>query len=61
MLNALKEIVDHTHDAIYLLDEWDANLDPINREQADELIGRLAERARVIEISHRDKGLLSPN
>ncbi len=59
MLNALREIVDHTHDAIYLLDEWDANLDPSNRAKADELIDELAKRARVIEISHRDKGLMT--
>lgn len=57
MLRALREIVDHTDDAIYLLDEWDANLDATNRIEADKLVDQLATRARVIEISHRDKEL----
>ncbi|MGZ5528868.1 MAG: ATP-binding cassette domain-containing protein, partial [Limisphaerales bacterium] len=57
MLEALQEIVDHTDDAIYLFDEWDANLDPVNRAKADLLVDQLAKRARVIEISHRDRDL----
>ena len=40
---------------IYLLDEWDANLDPNNRAAADALVEELARRARVVEISHRDR------
>jgi hypothetical protein len=55
MLNALHEIVDRTDDAIYLFDEWDANLDAVNRVKADRLVDKLATRARVIEISHRDQ------
>ena len=55
MLKVLKEIVDCTDDANYLLDEWDANLDATNRAEADKLVDRPATRARVIEISHRDK------
>jgi ABC-type transport system involved in cytochrome bd biosynthesis fused ATPase/permease subunit len=54
-LRALREIVAHTDSAIYLLDEWDANLDPNNRAAADALVQELARRARVIEISHRDR------
>ena len=54
-LRALQEIVSHTGAAIYLLDEWDANLDPNNRAAADALVEQLAERARVVEISHRDR------
>ena len=54
-LRALQEIVSHTDAAIYLLDEWDANLDPNNRAAADALVEQLAERARVVEISHRDR------
>ena len=54
-LRALREIVNHTHAPIYLLDEWDANLDPNNRATADALIEQLARRARVVEISHRDR------
>jgi ABC-type bacteriocin/lantibiotic exporter with double-glycine peptidase domain len=54
-LKSLEEIVAHTDAAIYLLDEWDANLDPANRASADALVKQLADRARVIEISHRDR------
>ena len=55
-LQVLREIVEATRAPIYLLDEWDANLDPANQAAAAALIGRLAERARVVEISHRDRG-----
>ena len=51
---ALTEIVTKTNASVYLLDEWDANLDAHNRAQAQGLIDQLARRARVIEISHRD-------
>jgi ABC-type bacteriocin/lantibiotic exporter with double-glycine peptidase domain len=51
---ALTEIVNNTRAKIYLLDEWDANLDAANRAKAKALIDRLALRARVVEISHRD-------
>lgn len=54
-LKSLEEIVAHTDAAIYLFDEWDANLDAANREAADALVEQLARRARVIEISHRDR------
>ncbi len=54
-LRALQEIVSHTQAPIYLLDEWDANLDPNNRAAADALVEELARRARVVEISHRDR------
>ncbi len=54
-LRALQEIVAYTDAAIYLLDEWDANLDPNNRAAADALVEELARRARVVEISHRDR------
>ena len=54
-LRSLEEIVRHTDAAIYLLDEWDANLDPSNRAMADALVQQLARRARVVEISHRDQ------
>jgi ABC-type multidrug transport system fused ATPase/permease subunit len=53
-LQSLREIVTHTDAEIYLLDEWDANLDPVNRAAAAALINQLAARARVVEISHRD-------
>jgi chromosome segregation ATPase len=54
-LRSLEEIVEHTDAAIYFLDEWDTNLDPFNRATADALVEQLAQRARVIEISHRDR------
>jgi ABC-type multidrug transport system fused ATPase/permease subunit len=54
-LRALQEIVAYTDAPIYLLDEWDANLDPNNRAAADALVDQLARRARVVEISHRDR------
>jgi hypothetical protein len=54
-LKSLQEIVRFTDAQIYLLDEWDANLDSKNRAAADALVERLAQRARVIEISHRDR------
>ena len=54
-LRALQEIVSHTDAAVYLLDEWDANLDPNNRAAANALVEQLAGRARVVEISHRDR------
>jgi ABC-type multidrug transport system fused ATPase/permease subunit len=54
-IRALQEIVAHTDASIYLLDEWDANLDPNNRAAADALVEQLARRARVVEISHRDR------
>jgi hypothetical protein len=54
-LKSLQEIVAYTDAAIYLLDEWDANLDASNRATADALVEKLARRARVVEISHRDR------
>jgi ABC-type bacteriocin/lantibiotic exporter with double-glycine peptidase domain len=53
-LAALREIVNNTRSPLYLLDEWDANLDAKNRATAWALIDQLAARARVVEISHRD-------
>ena len=54
-MRSLQEIVANTDAAIYLLDEWDANLDPTNRATADALVEALSHRARVVEISHRDR------
>jgi hypothetical protein len=53
-LKSLEEIVNSTDAQVYLLDEWDANLDSANKTTADALIDALAKRARVVEISHRD-------
>jgi ABC-type uncharacterized transport system ATPase component len=54
-LKSLQEIADHTRAAVYLLDEWDANLDAKNRSQAESLVEKIAAKALVIEISHRDR------
>jgi len=54
-LKSLEEIVNATHAPVYLLDEWDANLDAANKAKADALLDTLAARARVVEISHRDR------
>ncbi len=53
-LKSLEEIVHATDARVYLLDEWDANLDATNKIKADALVNTLAARARVVEISHRD-------
>jgi hypothetical protein len=55
-LKSLEEIVDATDARVYLLDEWDANLDAANKTKAEALVDALAARARVVEISHRDRG-----
>jgi ABC-type multidrug transport system fused ATPase/permease subunit len=52
-LQSLTEIVRQTHAKVYLLDEWDANLDAGNRATAQKLIDELASRSLVVEISHR--------
>ena len=54
-LKSLQEIVSQTSAAVYLLDEWDANLDAKNRFSAEALVAQLASRAVVVEISHRDR------
>jgi hypothetical protein len=54
-LKSLQEIVNSTNAKIYLLDEWDANLDDTNRAKGDAMVDELAARARVVEISHRDR------
>jgi ABC-type bacteriocin/lantibiotic exporter with double-glycine peptidase domain len=54
-LKSLQEIAEHTRSVVYLLDEWDANLDAKNRGQAESLVEKIAAKALVIEISHRDR------
>ncbi len=54
-LRSLSEIVSQTAARVYLLDEWDANLDANNRASAEQLVAALAARAVVVEISHRDR------
>jgi ABC-type bacteriocin/lantibiotic exporter with double-glycine peptidase domain len=54
-LKSLQEIAENTSAVVYLLDEWDANLDAKNRSQAENLVEKIASKALVIEISHRDR------
>jgi ABC-type bacteriocin/lantibiotic exporter with double-glycine peptidase domain len=54
-LKSLQEIAENTTATVYLLDEWDANLDAKNRSQAESLVEKIAAKALVIEISHRDR------
>lgn len=54
-LRSLQEITTRTEARVYLLDEWDANLDAKNRAAAESLVAALATRAVVVEISHRDR------
>ncbi len=54
-LKSLAEIASQTQARVYLLDEWDANLDAKNRASAEQLVATLAARALVVEISHRDR------
>ncbi len=54
-IQVLREISANTTYPVYLLDEWDANLDADNRATAVSLVAALARRARVIEVSHRDQ------
>ncbi len=54
-LKSLQEIVARTQTRVYLLDEWDANLDAKNCAAAEALVASLAARAVVVEISHRDR------
>lgn len=53
-LRSLEEIVQGTQLPVYLLDEWDANLDVANSGRGKDLVNQLAGRALVLEISHRD-------
>lgn len=54
-IQSLQEIAEKTQASVYLLDEWDANLDAKNRAQAEILVAKIAARALVVEISHRDR------
>lgn len=54
-LESLQEISENTNAVVYLLDEWDANLDAKNRSQAESLVEKIAAKALVIEISQRDR------
>jgi ABC-type bacteriocin/lantibiotic exporter with double-glycine peptidase domain len=54
-IKVLREIAERTDCRVYLLDEWDANLDAVNRARAQAIVDNLAQRSLVVEISHRDQ------
>ncbi len=54
-LKVLREIAARTDYRVYLLDEWDANLDAANRASAEAIVNELARRSLVVEISHRER------
>ena len=56
-LKSLQEIMRFTDASIYLLDEWDANLDTKIARRPTSWSQSSRKRARVIEISHRDRGV----
>lgn len=51
--NRLVEILEKVDAYTLLLDEWDANLDPENREVLSSLIDQIALKKCVIEVRHR--------
>jgi ABC-type transport system involved in cytochrome bd biosynthesis fused ATPase/permease subunit len=51
--NRLLEILEMVEADVLLLDEWDANLDPENKERLSLLIDEIAEKKCVIEVRHR--------
>ena len=50
--NILDELFIHLKEPILLLDEWDANLDSINKIKLSKLIDQIALNKCVIEIRH---------
>lgn len=50
-VNKIKEIFSE-HSEIYLLDEWDANLDFHNQQEIDAIINSIKEKTIVIEVRH---------
>ncbi len=48
----LNELLENVNTQLFLLDEWDANLDLKNKESFDELIDQLSKRACVVESRH---------
>lgn len=51
--NRLVEILAKVDANVLLLDEWDANLDPENREILSALLDEISEKKCVIEVRHR--------
>lgn len=58
ILAALNEIyLNNNFEKLILLDEWDANLDLVNREKISNLIDELSKKCVIIEVIHRQEDL----
>lgn len=53
LLAVMQEIIERVDTPIFILDEWDANLDEANMAQLSSLLDRMAETRLVIESRHR--------
>ncbi len=53
MLAQINEFVSKSDEEIYLLDEWDANLDEINKQKITKLLDTLSKTKVIVEIRHR--------
>lgn len=49
----IKELVQNTTEKIYFLDEWDANLDDMNKQIISKLLAELSNTKCIIEVRHR--------
>ncbi|MBI4041219.1 MAG: hypothetical protein HY390_05070 [Deltaproteobacteria bacterium] len=56
----LEELQRAVPEKILLLDEWDANLDPLKREQLSQIIDTLSHRQCIIEVRHSDHPQKNP-
>jgi len=45
---------------VFLLDEWDANLDNLNREMSSAVLNELSDRAVVVEVRHHADQAVAP-
>lgn len=53
LIAQMEELQQHLPAQIYLLDEWDANLDAKNVQRISRIIDQLAENRCVVEVRHR--------
>jgi len=49
----LQEVLEKLDTPIILLDEWDANLDTINKHKLSEIIDQISQKKCVIEVRHK--------
>ena len=53
LIKQMEVILSEKNIKVFLLDEWDANLDALNKKIVDEFLNRLAASVSIIEVSHR--------